>query len=432
MSLQRIGWDEVKESFFASNPLVAAQIDVISENKRPSLYLARYSFGELIVKEGLFHLPENTQISNDMREDITYDVFPVLFNLNRTLEVFLKSSQMTYPVDVLQPGRVFGCWSILDKHSGSSLYHEKILNLAAGCRTIFILPKVTDASSHSKMQRLLNLEDAYPPYNLFDHGSIFKDIAASSKIACNWVCEVLIFGKKWKNQLEAGELKELYQALLQQEWNDTRILRDQIRLGCMWTVLAEAQAKTHLKPNAYAMDTLKHIVNIAANIALGFAPLAEKDEMMAPVASIQNAYLQYYGLKQYIPTLFAPAYLSSCLAVYYSFLSPTLLSLSPNHNFRNTLEDQRNVRNILNLFQQSLSNYPVYQKFMLHEIQFQFFHFEADPTHNILSVDNLLHFDTTLNQFAQNSNLNFAENGPFLRACIRISANRLRSSDNNS
>ena len=436
--IKKVKWEEIQDRVHHVNGLAAEAISAIPENDRPPLYLASYPFGAHLIESGLAHIPHQNELysvtsqdlPNEIREDLGYAEIPLMLFLNKTSELFLNLNNRTYPLHFFHPGKLLGLWPILDltKYAESTVYHRGMWSLAVGARTVFMLPKVMDYGSHSKMQRQLQLEEAYPPHNLFDQGPVFADIAGSTKLKCDWSSEVLFFSKSWADALKSNpKFTDLKNVLLQQEWDNTLSLRNHIGVEVIWQVLAQAQAQTRIKPNTYVIDTVKHLVNIAMNSAPGFRPLSETDEITAPVQTIQNAYLEYYQLKNYIPTLLAPSYLKDHASVYYSFLCPTLLSLSPNHNFRNTLEDERNIKYILQLFQDELAQYDVYQRVLPSDIQFDFFHFESDSIHNILPVNQLPKIDPSLSRFPQNKQLVFSENAPFLRACVKLTA-----SDNNA
>lgn len=427
-NIKKVEWKEIRDRVFAANPEIAKEIDAIPVSEHSNLYLGAYPFGSRLIENGLTYIPVDNQfrattdpsLPNELAQDLGYANVPMLMCLNKSAELFLDFDQRTYPLHFFYPGQILGLWPILDTHHSASVYHEGKWSLAIGARTIFMLPKVMDYGNHSKMQRQLQLEDAYPPRSLFDQGLVFADIAASSKINCDWSSEIIFFSKGWAEALKVNKWPSLHHALLQREWNDTLFLRNHMSIEIIWQVLAQAQAQTRLKPNTYVIETVKHLINIAVNASPGFAPLTENDEVIAPVKTLQNAYIEYYQLKQYIPTLFAPAYLYDHGAIYYSFLCPTLLSLSPNHNFRNTLEDERNIKHILELFLEELSQYEGYQKILSRDLTFDFFHFEADDVYNILPVTDLPKIDPQLNKFAQDPERVFSDNAPFLRSCLRI------------
>lgn len=428
-NIEKVTWDEIKDRAELVNPKVSQAISAIPSQEHPALYLASYPFGELILEQGLFHLPyqkrfvptDDPSLPSELAHDLNYGPMPMIMTLNKSSEIFLALHDRTYPLHFMKTGQLFGLWSLLDTNEFASSYHRGMWSIAAGARTIFLVPKVMDYGSHSRMQRQLQLSEAYPPHTLFNQGPVFADIARAETMNCSWQSQILIFGRGWADALNAKKWPDLYHLLLQREWDDTLFLRNHLSIEIVWQVLAQAQAHTRLKPNVYVIDTVKHLMNIAINTLPGFVPLSQDYDHIAPIQVIQNAYLDYYGLKQYIPTLMAPGYVKDHPAVYYSFLYPSLLSLSPNHNFRNTLEDERNIKSILELFKSELASYPDYQRILAQDILFEFFHFEADSIYGIHPSLSLEKVDPAFMTFPQDPERIFSDNGPFIRSCVRLS-----------
>ena len=285
-----------------------------------------------------------------------------------------------------------------------------------------MVPKITDQLSHNRMQRAFGLSELHPPHNLFNQGKIFADIARAPFLNCQWRAQVLIFGRGWFDQAQTPKMRSFYDILLQQAWRYTKNSRNHMFFEIIWQFLAQAQAQTRLKPNVYVLETVKHLINISTGSTMAFGPLQDRDERIAPIHSIQQAYLEEYNLKHYIPTIIGPAYLRANSQVYYSFLVPTLLSLSPNYNFRNTLEDERNIKNLLeHFFKEFAEHYASCGDLFGKGIQFEFFHFDADPLHGIHASRDLPNFNSKFGEFAPDPQRIFCENGPFIRSCVQIS-----------
>ena len=426
--IQKIKWADIRERVLSANPGLALAIDQIAPEDHPSLYLAEYLFGQSIIDEGglnipyqdKFHAIHDENLPADLRRDLDYTRVPAMLSLNKTAEYFTEFSERVFPIHLIEPGTMMGAWEVLDKTN--TVYQHQIWRIVAGARTLFMLPKVTDQLGHSKLQRSFGLSELYPPHNLFNQGRIFADVARAPFSNCHWRAEVLIFGRGWFDQARETKMHPFYDLLLQQAWSYTRHSRNHMFFEIIWQFLAQAQAQTRLKPNVYVLDTVKHLINISTGSVMAFAPLRLQDERIAPLKILQQAYLEEYNLKYYIPTILAPAYLKPDSCVYYSFLVPTLLSLSPNYNFRNTLEDERNIKNLLeHFFKQFAEHYASCGDLFGKGIQFKFFHFDADPLHGIHASKDLPLFNSKLSQFAEDPSRIFCENGPFIRACVQIS-----------
>lgn len=426
MSIYEVSWDEVKDQVKQVNPDFFETIDSIA-SASTKLYLASYKFGDLIVNNGITQLPINDNLiplshpdlPEPFKTDLFYSEMCAGMFLNKTAEVFADLEMRTHPLHMFRIGDFYGLWEILD--SQNSPYYHRMWSVAAGARNLFLVPKTADTMSLNKMQRALNLEDV-SPHNLFMQGALFKDIANSNFFNSHWRCDVLYFSRAWFESLPKEAWMRFHYTCLRQEWIKSTHPRNRMTFEVMWQMLSQTQAETRLKPNVYIFETVKHLINIAVSAFLGFQPLnAEHDEHIAPIKIIEQAYLEFYKLKHYTPTLLAPAYLNhqDGTAVYYSFMLPTLLSLSIEHNFRNTLEDERNIKHLVERFQKRLMQQNDALGQYVANTHFNFFHYEADPVYQINATTTLPQFDPRFNSH-QDSKRSFCENGPFIRSCVMI------------
>ncbi|NEU34928.1 hypothetical protein GN156_30175, partial [bacterium LRH843] len=89
-------------------------------------------------------------------------------------------------------------------------------------------------------------------------------------------------------------------------------------------IFSVIQNSRNLKPNPYLLDTAKHLFAIALGEVPGYAP--QLDDEQLPLRVLQQAYVESYGMKKYVPTILAPVNFSletkSFPAVYYSLSYP--------------------------------------------------------------------------------------------------------------
>jgi hypothetical protein len=432
--VQRVEWADIRKVTLAVNPALAAAIDLINPADRAPIYKASYGFGEAMIDSTGLRVPfkgtylkvTDLRIPADIREDLGYTRLPAMIGLNKTTEMFVELNERTFPIHLFDPGTLFGAWETLEEEA--LIYHHNVWQVVAGARSLFLVPKAADYLGHSRMQRALNLHDAYLVNNPFDQGKVFAEIARAPLLHCDWQADFIIFAKDWFDLTDPRKAG-FHAAVLKQGWENTVHLRNHMTFELIWQLLAQAQVHTRLKPNAYVIDSVKHIINIAARASLGFAPVAAGDETSLPLHLIQKAFLEYYNLKYYIPTILAPAYLQVNRPVYYSFLLPTLLSLSPQFSFRNTLENERNIKDLLERFtHEVIEYYPKYRDLLRRQMKFEFFHFEADANQNIHLSSQLPQFDAAFLQNSGDAERTFCENGPFVRACVQISKNPAETS----
>ena len=430
MQTREVSWDEVSQDVAKANPAFYEVMESIAQKKTLKLYLASYKFGELVVKNGISQLPIDNQLIsiNDpslpdpFKQDLNYAHMSVGIFLNTSAEIFLPFDNRVYPVFMFDVGNVNGLWEMLDLTG--SVYHQRAWHIAAGARSLFMVPKIMDHTSHSRLQRMLALDETYPAHNVFSQGNYFKQIIQSNYFNSDWRCQVLYLSRAWFETLPKAQWERLHYTALKTEWANSAHLRNLTSFEITWHLLTHVQTERRVKQNAYIIDTVKHLLNMINGSSLGFRPLTATDQHILPLSIIEQAYLELYQLKHYIPTLLAPTYLdkNSGDPIYYSFLQPTLLSLSPNHNFRNTLEDERNVKQLIEHFQFSLQKHKDALYHFTDNIEYQFFHFEPDSLYHIKSSSTLPEFDARFIDYPLDQERSFCENGPFVRACASIRA----------
>lgn len=429
MSLREVSWNEVKDKIAQINPsFYETMSNIAPHHPNAKLYIASYKFGDLIVNDGITQLPINDQLiplnHSDLPEpfktDLVYSRMAAGMLLNKTAEIFINFETRVHPINLFSKGNVYGLWELFDQQD--SLYYRRIWHIAAGSRTLFLVPKVMDHASHHRMQRLLHLDDAtYLSNNMYHQGQLFKNIANSPYFNNDWRCDILYLSKNWFKDLGQKEWQQFHYTCLKYDWEKSNHLRNKTTFELIWQLLTQSQAEIRLKANLYAFESIKHLISIAIGASIAQRPLSTTDETSAPISIIEQAYLEVYKLKHYIPTILGPTLLEkNCKdPVYYSFMLPTLLALSPEHNFRNTLEDERNIKSLLEHLQKNLVNHTEVLYRFVENVEFTFFHYEKDPLYDIKASKELIQYDSRFNTYSD-KNREFCENGPFVRSCVRI------------
>jgi hypothetical protein len=431
MPIREVSWGEIKDQVAKVNPTFFEAMDKVAYHSTAKLFLASYQFGDLMVNSGVTQLPidghlisiKHPELPEPFKTELTYSHMAAGLFLNKTAEVFVDLETRVHPLHMFNVGDIYGLWELLD--SPDSPYYRRMWSIAAGARSLFLVPKVTDTASHNRMQRVLNI-DGPSPHNMFTQGLLFKNIATSERLNSPWRAEALYLGRGWFEALSSEKWQPFQYACLKQEWSKSTHSRNRLTFEVLWQILSQTQAETRLKPNVYIFESVKHLVSIAMCAFLGFRPLiASKDEAIAPIALIEQAYLEFYKLKYYIPTILAPSYLNrlNTEAVYYSFMLPTLLSLTPDHSFRNTLGDERNVKNLLERLQKRLSEFTDVLQHFIGDTEFNFFHYEPDSIYQINATKTLPQFDARFSNFSGSERI-FCENGPFVRSCVMVKPTR--------
>lgn len=188
-------------------------------------------------------------------------------------------------------------------------------------------------------------------------------------------------------------------------------------------------ATRNLKPSPYLASTLKHLFMLASETFVGFG--IATDNAYAPVRTIQKIYIESYGLRKYIPTIFNPVLFSlfnQSTPIYYSFNLPTTLeSLPKARKLQNTLRDLSELKHLLMTFIDEIKNNRLWLdgtiiEKIARDISFDFFHCKLDRHGEIALTSEMIKEDRRFfdcpDEFGKRE---VSETGAFLRGCVRIS-----------
>lgn len=319
--------------------------------------MARYPYGSLIVKNGVFHVPytggqiipiNDVTVDTSIQHDLTYRGIglPAGIVLEHTLHEAVTTCQQLLPLGVVMPGSVFALWKKLDNEGA---YHPiNMFTITSGARFIFMVPNISNLEYHRNLKRDYNLR-LPPPSDLTDHWEIFKAIYNNPENQSTWAAELLFFTKNWFDKIcKDIAWKDLYLYLLESAWQKSAYDRNNMfyRLA-----FSRVQSSRNLKPDPYLTDTVKHIFMIAAGVLPGFSPAI--DDMCAPNTIFRKAYIESYGLK-YTPTIFLPTHFTNgdkSRPIYYSMHLPTMLEFSPkSRKISSTVSRLRELKYITDIF----------------------------------------------------------------------------------
>src|SRR3990167_11373570 len=116
--------------------------------------------------------------------------------LHNALEMFITLEDRVIPFSINKPGNIFGLWRVLDRPNEEKLSHTSVFiwNMTAGARSMFMLPKVSEALAHNKLKQGLGI-GIDKPRDLLDHWKVFREIAKQPEFTEDWYVEVLFFSK---------------------------------------------------------------------------------------------------------------------------------------------------------------------------------------------------------------------------------------------
>jgi hypothetical protein len=433
--LEKHTWKSARKLVKAVYPELAEVIDKVSPDDSFSLYVARYSYGAMIIDKGVFSLPNDEgkivplrhhTISVDVKEDLEFDgTIPVGLVTKNSIESFMASVDRVTPFTRFGSGDILALWRIFDK--GKSYQEAPFWSIFSGARSICMLPKITDQNGYRLLRQKYNLSLPIPK-NLHDHWNIFSYLANHSEFSEPWTSEIIFFSKKWFSCKEDNEWSLFYYFLLNKVWQGSPFTRNKMMFDYFFSVIQE---KRNLKPNPYLADTLAHVVAISSGEAPAFIPA--RDSTAAPIRGLQKIFIEDYRLKKYPPVLMHSHHFSleENIPVYYSFEIPTTIQFSPRSNSAlTTMAELRGIKHITEVLIQEIQagklgieRTPLFD--LVQHLKINFYHNEKDSSKEISSAKNLAQLDQDLLNTLVSVNkdaMAFPESSPFFRGCISIAA----------
>ena len=200
----------------------------------------------------------------------------------------------------------------------------------------------------------------------------------------------------------------------------------------MWDLIfCLIQRNLKLKPSPFDIDTVKHLIGIAAGVVPGFA--SATDNFAGPVKEWQKIYADIYQLK-YDPIILQPTFYSIYKPerpVYYSLQYPSTIEFSPRAmEMKSILGELYIVKTLLekclsviarNEF--NIETTPFYDVTRLAE--FDTFHRDPGDYRNIYDCRNIQDEDKTFKSLLKDyAKYEFPVNSAFLKGCFRISSKK--------
>jgi hypothetical protein len=433
--LQILTWQDAREDVKQVNPELASIIDNINPDDSYKLYRVRYPFGAMICTEGTVNVPSQSHgivpithpvVPNEIREDLTYRVIPTGLMLKKAGELHFNTKDRFIPLTVFPEGRLFGLWESLDPIC--SYFLKSSWNVSSGVRSIFMLPKISEASGYKRLQKTFGIR-LNAPKQLKDQWLIFKKIANSPGFSSPWFSEVLFFSKKWFSKLDDNDawriLKNYFYEI---SWNQSIYWRFYVLFELIRQQFAEIAKQENIKYGTYQFETLKHLITVGVG-ALPCFTANNKNDLVAPITKLQEVFADIYEL-EYIPTIMFPWHLNmngekEC--GYYSINEPTLIESVPRT--REILSIMQTTRDIKELFENfkhavmtnalEIENTPIYN--LINNTNFEFIHTTPDASGHLKTSNKLPESDPTLINVAKKySAKHFCSTSNFLRGCVRI------------
>lgn len=410
-------WDEVRHDVKKVNPEITQIIDNLSPSKKLKFISASYGFGDIIIKKGKVQLPleHKAELKNTLQTyGLDYAAIPLALLLDKSSEIFITENKRVIPLKVFLPGMLFGTFEMIDHWLDEK--KPKLWEVSAGSRSLFTLPKISD---HTSLRRLFNhykISYNTPVLSIADHSFLFKEIAQSQCFTQPWKSHVLFFTKSWMNFKKDDPAWFNFQRyIFKQAWVQSKESMLRYEFAINWQLFIKYIAFRRMQPIPYFMDTIKHLMLIAAGESPAFRP-AENSDVYAPIKGLQDALLNVYQLNKYAPVIMHTEMLkkNSFDPVYYSMAFPTLLEGTPESKCQSStiMLDLKNIKRLIDI--NSKASEPL--KNGLDAKKFDYFHVEKDQEYEILLSSNIINTDE---RFLMHDR-EFCATSAFWRGCIRV------------
>lgn len=402
--MKRVPWFHVENLVKRVNPVLCRLINEISPTDDLSFLLADYRYGDHILKAG--ELVDRCS-DDSLSTLIDAKQLPCGVVLSRGLELFIDDQQQIMPINIYRSGQ---CFSFANYFNANN---QPYLNLTAGARTTFLLPNVSDIVHHRK---LINIYKAPAvPKTLYDHWHVFKKIANYRFQNRFWQATVLFFSKAWLQRLASEQSLpwlRLKNYLLQQASKHNQPLSSLLDVRLLKNKLIYEVAAHHLSMSQYTINAACHVLAMQKGELLGFQ-IASGDECFMPEELIQQAYLDDYRLKNYLPVIMHPGKWTAGqthFPLYYSLNFPTSL-LQPCIEMKNLRRTE-----LLQQMRQAL------QLMRCDDVSYQFMHQNQDDLGDVGDVNQVLSNDPSLQLLKQKyPDGDVACSSRFVRGCICVS-----------
>lgn len=428
-------WSDVRDEVLKVSPELAQVIDNLSPNKKLTFIRAKYHFGDLILDEGKLQLPsDNGKLislaehpEKNMVAKLSYSKIPLFVTLQKCNEVFIDTGARVIPLNLFYPGSILGLFetfdALFDRRSDAKW------SVSAGARSTFMLAKIYGTAGFRKLRTHYQLPSNSQLQQLSDHWAIFKGISQHRNFTQDWQNEILFFTEEWFKNFHKNDpaWMPFYRYLMKSAWSQAQFAIGKVDLRLYWEHFINLISAKNLKPIPFISDQIKHIMLIAAGQWPGFR-YADASQLIAPTQGIQDAFVDIYQLKTYLPIIMHPDLLKKDnSAVYYSLAHPTLLEGSPNRQNKSTIMiDIKEIKMLFDILLSAQRKKADFETSSLENIKLDYFHVENDPSNEIMLSGCIPEYEPgILSDQTRFPNRTFCTTSPFWRGSIRIGLEKL-------
>jgi hypothetical protein len=434
IAIEECLWKDIEALVIMYEPELAAIINELDPSKNFPLFKIKYPFGAKIFEKGIFYLPTDSgetvsvndaALPNKIKELLVYSDLPLGILLDHGTEVYAELEDRIFSLVYFTHGLQLGIWETFAPAAPFSV--------SAGARSLFMLPKITDTARHRKLASY-NV-GFHAPLDYFEQWETFTKIANHKNFSQPWHCEVIFFSAPWLVKAKNDPRWQIfYNFIWARFFQHLKYSRNKMVLDIVfWESFSRYLSKHRIRPNPAIVDTIKHLIFVAAGILPAFAPV--NNNQAAPVDALLKVYLEEYGLKTYSPSMMMPKHFDINAPndyVYYSLQVPTYMESVPKlRTPTSALSDLSLLVEFMDLFIKELlsnkfctENFRCTQDFYNHlsKVQFDYFHSETNLNKGIYPSADLSKEDSSLLYMPPGyKQRKFCEKSAFARGCIRIS-----------
>lgn len=434
LAVKKLNWSEAAAMVGKVNPIFGAIMKTLDVDKTNyTFYLASYPFGSEIIKDKKSYLPlENGEViafgdallPDSLCNDLKYKhdmEDPMGIILSKTSEFYLAGEARIQPHSIITPGQIFGIPRAIDTSPSTSSVLE--VNLNGGCRSVFMLPKISDQVNHGKLQEMYGVTSSVPNTPQ-EHWHTFVDIAKQAN--SDWRTEVLYFPRNWINNITSADWATIELGLVHIHRKSYSIWH---KVADIWSkafheIEEEKQLNKHY--SMQSLETVKHLFKMAADVIPGFRP-ATNDES-APISLLMKAYATAYNMTarpKYAAIIMEPTRFSmkDNAPLYHSINHASFTAKPVNAaKKKSQIALLEEIRVITELYSKGILERKNDVKSLYDvTIKTQFNYYHTNPE-NYSKIKNALLLGVEDNEFIHDEDSAFPSNAAFFKGCIKISS----------
>lgn len=434
--IEKLSWEEASPLIQPVNPEFAELVNNLELPPGCEIFKVRYLFGEYILEDGSFLLPnelgEPTPITDPSTPRELQEKFahapsaPMGMSVNKCIDIYLMSGERIVPIVACQPGNIFALTGVLIPEAsyddGARWY------LSAGSRMVFSTSKISETRRYDRVNRVWKT-GAHPPSDLLEHWETFKEMAKSPLAEKSWACEVLFFTKEWFTSEETYSGLKIQNYLYKSAWKGSSYFRNHCLRD---SIFSRIESLSNIRAEQNTLNCARHLIAIGAGALPGLS--FGCDEKHYPKSHIQKVLVEDYKI-DYAPTMMALKYLSNKAGdtVYYVLQIPTVVDFDlRNKDKESHITELRRLSHIMDkiikrIRKEELSiqnpDFPVTKG--VTRAKYEFFHRDPDAGHGILPATELPTHDSDLaKELLKYKDLPFCSVGRLQRGIVKIT--RLR------